>query len=70
MKIEFHYNEQFAYFVFVAFLTGILCLISGVSWLSAFLTGVLIYLFLRFTYFLWNMLHRMILHLRGGHPDA
>lgn len=70
MKIQFHYNEQFAYFIFVAFIIGILCMVSGVSWFSAFLTGVFIYIFLRFTYFLWGIFLRLFQHGRGDKADA
>lgn len=67
MRIKFNFDEQSAFFIFVSVFSGILFLISGVSWLSAFLTGVFIYIFLRFTYFLWSLGLRFF-H-RTGKPD-
>ena len=67
MTIKFNYNEEYAFFIFVSFFSGILFLISGVSWFSAFLTGLFIYIFLRFTYFLWRFVSR-IFHVEGK-PD-
>lgn len=70
MKIQFHYNEQFAYFIFVAFIIGILCLISAASWFSSFLTGVFVYIFLRFTYFLWMVILKLFQHGYNGKSNA
>ncbi len=55
MKIKL-FNYDFAFLIFVSALSGLIFLISGVGLVSSFLTGVFIYIFLRFCYFLWGII--------------
>lgn len=59
MKIK-GFNHDFAFLIFVSFLSGLIFLISGVGFLSAFLTAVFIYIFLRFCYFLWSIVIKLV----------
>lgn len=63
MKIK-AFNHEFAFLIFIAALAGIIFFFSGVGLLSSFLTGVFIYIFLRFCYFLWGILLKLL--GRGG----
>lgn len=68
MRHEFKFNEDFAFLIFIATFTAVIFLISGVAFLSAFLTGICLYIYLRFVYFLWSLVLRLIGH--WGKPDA
>ena len=68
MKHEFKFNQDYAFLIFIAFFSALLFLISGISFLSAFLTGIFLYIYLRFVYFLWSLILRLI--GRWGKPDA
>lgn len=71
MKPNIKFNEDFAFLMFIAAFSGALFLLSGASVLSSFLTGIFIYIYLRFTYFLWGIVLRIIDHAgHGGKPDA
>lgn len=68
MKINFKFNEEYAFLIFVSIIAGILCFFSGVSAVSALLTGIFVYIFLRFCYFLWGIIMKIL--SRKEKPDA
>lgn len=63
MKIK-AFKHDYAFLIFVSALSGFVFLFSGVGLLSAFLTAVFIYIFLRFCYFLWEIILKLA--GRGG----
>lgn len=67
-KIDTKFNEDYAFLIFVSFLAGILSFFSGVSALSALLTGIFVYIFLRFCYFLWGLILKLL--SRKEKPDV
>lgn len=67
-RVPLKLNEDYSFLIFVSIVAAILFLMSGVSILSAFLTGLFIYLFLRFCYFVWVTILRVI--GRGGDKDV
>lgn len=56
-KLKF--DKDKAFLLFVTLVTGILFLISGSGSLSAFLSGIFLYLYLRLMYFLWRLILRL-----------
>ena len=56
MKFILKFNQDYAFFIFISIIAGVFFIASGVPFISAFLTGVFIYIFLRFSYFLWNII--------------
>lgn len=68
MKIvpKFQFNETNSFFVFVGFVSGVLFGIAGYSLLSCFLSGVFIYVFLRFCSFVWSIIMRLLGKVGGG----
>lgn len=70
MKINLKFNEEYAFLVFVSIIAGVLCFFSGVSAVSALLTGIFVYIFLRFCYFLWGLIMRIFSSRGKEKPDA
>lgn len=66
MKFIFKFNETFGFFVFISFLVFLLCMIAGAAILASFLSAVIIYVFLRFAYFLWSLLLKLFGFWRNG----
>lgn len=67
MKPEIKFNRDYAFFIFVSFTAGFLFALSGISLLSSFLTGIFIYVFLRFMYFVWGILTKFF---DRGNPNV
>ena len=67
MRHEFKFNEDYAFLIFISVVSSLLFLFSGVNVLSVLLTGIFLYIYLRFVYFLWSLIRRLI---GRGHPDA
>lgn len=67
-RVPLKFNEDYSFLIFVSIVAAILFLMSGVSILSAFLTGLFIYLFLRFCFFVWMIILRVL--GRGGDKDV
>lgn len=67
MRHEFKFNEDYAFLIFISFVSSVLFLFSGVSLLSVLVTGIFMYIYLRFVYFLWSLILRLI---GRGRPDA
>ena len=57
-KIIFDVNQVFLFFV--ALVTGIIIFISGSGLLSAFLSGLFVYVYLRFLKFIYRLVLRLI----------
>lgn len=53
------FSEENLFLFFVAFVSGILFLISGTSPLSAILTGLFIYAYLRILYFIFSIIVKL-----------
>ena len=66
MKFQFRFNETYAFFVFVCFLAFCAFMLSGAPLSASFLSAVFIYIFLRFAYFLWNIILRLFGRAGGG----
>lgn len=60
MKPNFIFNEDYAFLMFISLVSALLFLLSGVSVVSAFLTGIFLYIYLRFCYFLWGIIRRFL----------
>lgn len=69
-KIDSKFNQDYAFLIFVSFLAGILSFFSGVSAMSALLTGIFVYIFLRFCYFLWNIILKFVSRSKKEKPDV
>lgn len=59
-KPKFVFNENYAFFIFVSFVLFLVFKISGCSFFVSFLSATFIYIFLRFTYFLYGLLLKVI----------
>lgn len=70
MKPNFIFNEDYAFLMFISLFSALLFLLSGVSVMSAFLTGIFLYIYLRFIYFLWGLIRRFIGRGSGGKTDV
>lgn len=66
MKIDFKINSERGFFVFVAFFSGVLFVISGIGFLSAFITALFIYVYLRFCHGIWRVIYKLLTHGGGG----
>ena len=61
MKIQsFKFNETYAFFIFVGFLSFFGFWVSGCSLFASFLSAIFIYIFLRFANFLWGLIMKLI----------
>lgn len=61
-------NVDYLFFVFVAFVASLFFWMSGVSMVTCFITGLFVYFFLRFCYFVWNVVLKFfsVYHGTGG----
>ena len=66
MRFIFKFNETFAFFIFLSFLVFIIFLATGAAVFSALLSAMIIYMFLRFAYFLWGLLIKLFGFWRNG----
>ena len=60
MKLfKFRLNTDYAFLIFISVVTGILFLLSGSGRLSALLSGLFIYIYLRILYFTWSIVLKL-----------
>lgn len=60
MKLfKFRFNTDYALLLFISLVTGILFLLFGTGGLSAFLSGLFIYIYLRILYFIWSIVLKL-----------
>lgn len=60
----------YGFLIFTSALCCILFLIGGYDLFSSFLSAVFIYVFLRFSNFLWNIILKILKRIGGGGTDA
>lgn len=70
LKKLFNFDSEYAFLLFTSFLVGLFFLIGGVKFISALLTAIFFYIFLRFCHFLWRIFKKIINLTIGGHPDV
>lgn len=66
MKLVPKFNETNAFFSFVGFVAGVLFVIAGYSLFTSFLSGIFIYVFLRFCNFIWGIIMKLMGKIGGG----
>ena len=66
MRFQTKFNEDFLYLGFVSFIIFVIFMVSGAGFLGSLISAILIYAFLRFTYWLFSLIRKIFGFWRKG----